>query len=86
MRIGKKHSEETKRKIRQSNSGRKNLYLVGKKNPEHSKLMVYNNPNAKSILYEGVVYNTKKEMMLRTGISLYNINNLIKNNLASQIK
>ena len=86
MRIGKKHSEETKTKIRQSNSGRKNLYLVGKKNPEHSKLMAYNTPNAKPVLYEGVVYNTKKEMMLRTGISLYNINKLIKTNLAIQIK
>jgi hypothetical protein len=80
------HSEETKRKIKQSNSGRKNLYLVGKKTPEHSKLMIYNNPNAKSVLYEGVVYNTKKEMMLKTGISLYNINKFIKNNLAIQIK
>lgn len=37
--IGKKHSEETKRKISESQKGKSRLYLLGKKRPEHSEKM-----------------------------------------------
>jgi ribosomal protein L18E len=36
------------------------------------------NPNAKSIIYDNVKYDTKKEMTRNTGISLYKINRMIE--------
>jgi hypothetical protein len=37
--IGKKHSEETKRKISEAQKGKPRNYLKGKKKPEHALLM-----------------------------------------------
>ena len=55
---GKTHSDEFK--IKQSETKKKNYIGSG-------------NPNAKSIYYAGIIYDTMKDMYHATGISLYKI-------------
>ena len=53
LRGGNPHTDETKDKLSKIMSGRKN--------EEHSKFMVLNNPKAQKISIEGVIYDTIKE-------------------------
>ena len=51
--LGKKHSEETKEKIRKKRKG--------VKCEKHSKFMKENNPSAKKVIIDGIVYNSIQE-------------------------
>ena len=87
-RIGKTRSEESKIKQSKTTSGSNN-HFFGKTHSEASRLKMSEskngiyvgggNPNAKAIFYNGIKYETKKEMTAKTGISLYVINKMIAN-------
>jgi group I intron endonuclease len=58
--FGKKHSEETKKKI--------SISRTGVSNPKHSEWMLKNNPNIQPISIEGVIYNTIREAAENIGL------------------
>ena len=85
--LGRKRSIDSRVKQSNSVSGNKN-HFYGKthsddtrKNLSRVKQVMYvgsGNPNAKSVIYDNVKYDTKKEMTRNTGISLYKINKMIE--------
>lgn len=85
--IGRKRSAESKLKQSNSVSGNKN-HFFGKTHSDDIKatmskvkMVMYaggGNPNAKSVIYNDVTYDTKKQMTEKTGISLYCINKMIE--------
>lgn len=80
------YSDETKKRLSKALKGRKVPWIEGKKRDEHSKLMSGpGNSNAKIVSYDGHIYHTKKDMSVQLGISLHQINKLIKNNSAREL-
>lgn len=61
--FGKTHSDEVKNKLSE----------IKKSNYTGS-----GNPNSQAVVYNNVLYETKKEMTEKTGISLYHINKMIE--------
>ena len=55
------HTNKTKDKL--------SKIMSGKKNPEHSKFMIDNNPKSQQVSIDGIIYNTIKEASERLNIS-----------------
>lgn len=69
---GRTHSEETKMKL--------SKLKKGVPNPDHSKFMTENNPKARKVSIDGVVYKTIKEASEKLGMARH----LVKNRLNSK--
>lgn len=70
-------TEETKQKISKTKKGQG----LGIKRPEHSKWCIENNSNAKSVMYNGQIFKSFKELSTFLGISPPGIRYRMRNNL-----
>lgn len=83
---GKKRSDSHKNAISKSLIG-KDCFWLGKKRPEHSlKLSGGGSPTAITVEYQGIVYETIKDMSSKTNISYYLIKKMINNGKVKIIK
>ena len=71
---GTHHSEETRRKIGDSNRGEKH-YQYGKKTPEHVKEKMRQNHQCKPVrcVETGIVYRSTREASRQTGVNISGI-------------
>jgi group I intron endonuclease len=69
---GKKHTDETKKKL--------SIIKTGIKNEQHSKFMSENNPKAQPVSIENIIYLTIKDASEKLNIPRYIIKNRIKSN------
>lgn len=71
---GRTHTEETKKKLSELKKG--------VPNPNHSKFMMENNPRARKVSINGIIYKTIKEASEKLGMARH----LVKNRLNSKKK